>query len=69
MKSSLAVSFPEDYVFSEEYQNKYYLTREILEKLPFLNEKIVYSARDHANGVVSTRRKTGRFIDAFISFL
>ncbi|HEX2963449.1 MAG TPA: hypothetical protein VHO43_16745 [Ignavibacteriales bacterium] len=69
LKKALKEVLNEDYVFSEEYQDKYYLSREILEKLPSLNEKQVYGAIDFANGIVSPPRKTGRFIDAFISFL
>ena len=69
LKRALKGIFTEDYVFSEEYQDKYYLSREIMGKLPALNEESVYNAIDFANGAVTPPRKTGRYIDAFISFI
>lgn len=69
LKKALKEVLTENYVFSEEYQDKYYLSREIMEKLPSLSEKLVYGAIDFANGSVNPPRKTGRFIDAFISFV
>lgn len=69
LKKALKEVLIEEVVLSEEYQDKYYLSREILEKLPSLSESSVYSAIDFANGAVEAPRKTGRFIDAFISYL
>ncbi|HEX2867913.1 MAG TPA: hypothetical protein VHO03_12765 [Ignavibacteriales bacterium] len=69
LKKALREVLTEAVVFSEEYQDKYYLSREILEKLPLLSERSVYAAIDFANGAVEPPRKTGRFIDAFISYI
>lgn len=69
LKKALKEVLNEDYVFSEEYQDKYYLSKDILEKLPALGENLVYSAIEFANCTVRPPRKSGRFIDAFISFL
>lgn len=69
LKKALRELLNEGYVFYEEYQDKYCLSKEILEKLPSLDEMKVYEAIDFANGLVCVPRKTGRFIEAFVSFI
>lgn len=65
-KKALQDILYEDYVFSEEYQDKYFLAKEIMEKLPEFKEPRVYEAINFANTQVKHPRMTHKFIDAFL---
>lgn len=54
------------YVYSEEYQDKYYLIKDIKEHLPSLDEGSILDAINYANVVVAPPRKIRKFINAFI---
>lgn len=54
------------YVHSEEYQDKYYLIKDIKEQLPQLKEESINEAINYANVVVAPPRKIRKFINAFV---
>jgi hypothetical protein len=54
------------YVHSEEYQDKYYLIKDIKEKIPQLDETSIVEAINYANVVVAPPRKIRKFINAFV---
>lgn len=53
------------YIFSDEYQDKYFLYKEIQIAMPEIKEDKIYEAIDYANRVVKPPRKTKKFIEAF----
>jgi hypothetical protein len=58
--------FQTKYVYTEEYQDKYYLFKQIREKMPDAEKEVVYAAINYANNIVGMPRKSGKFIKAFI---
>lgn len=69
IKDALKVILSDEYVLSEEYQDKYYLSKEICEMVPELSERRVYEAIEFANLIVKAPRKNVRFIEAFLKKL
>jgi len=65
IKKALSEELKYYYIFSEEYQDKYFLYKEIKIALPELTEDSIYKAIDYANGKVRPPRKTKKFIEAF----
>jgi hypothetical protein len=55
------------YVYSEEYQDKYYLIKDIKEHIPQLDENSIVNAINYANVVVAPPRKIRKFINAFVN--
>lgn len=53
----------ERYVESEEYQDKYYLKKQIQMLFPYLAEPNICTAIDTANALVSPPRKKEEFIN------
>lgn len=66
MKKTLREIMLSQYFDCKEYQDKYYLSREIQEKLPGLDEISVFEAIDYASRKAGSPKKINRFIDAFI---
>lgn len=64
IKKRLQQIIYEKYVDSEEYQDKYYLKKQIQIVFPELNESIIYTAIDAANAIVRPPRKKDDFIKA-----
>ncbi|MGE5363215.1 MAG: hypothetical protein ACM3SM_03725 [Bacteroidota bacterium] len=60
----LRETIKEDYILSEDYQDKYYLSRQILEKLPDYAEEDIYRAIDLANAAVKHPRRNEKFLEA-----
>ena len=66
IKKSLKTMLGGYYVYSEEYQDKYYLIKDIKERIPQLEETSIVEAINYANVVVPPPRKIRKFINAFI---
>ena len=61
-KKKLQEVIYEKYVESEEYQDKYYLKKQIQMLFPELTEPTIYTAIDVANALVSPPRRKDEFI-------
>jgi hypothetical protein len=57
----------EDFIHSEEYQDRYYLKEQIIEAFPHLSESAVYRAIDKANEAVGSPRKASDYVDAVVN--
>ncbi|MGE5351706.1 MAG: hypothetical protein ACM3P0_06460 [Acidobacteriota bacterium] len=66
MKKALREILNGQYFDCTQYQDKYYLSKEILEMFPELDEVSVYEAIDYAGKNADTSKKINKFIDAFI---
>jgi len=66
IKKSLRRLLDGYYVYSEEYQDKYYLLKDIKETLPQLDESKIMDAINYANVAVAPPRKIRKFIKAFV---
>jgi len=66
MKKTLREILQGQYFDCREYQDKYYLSKEIQEKIPELDAASIHEAIDYASRTADPSRKTKRFIDAFI---
>lgn len=60
----LRETIKDDYILSEDYQDKYYLSRQILERLPDFAEEDIYRAIERANATVKYPRKNDKFLEA-----
>jgi hypothetical protein len=56
----------EKYVISEEYQDKYYLKKQIQIIFPDLSEPIIYAAINTANITIRPPRKKDDFINVLV---
>ncbi|MBD3409418.1 MAG: hypothetical protein GF419_04360 [Ignavibacteriales bacterium] len=56
----------EDFILSDEYQDRYYLKEQILEAFPHLAEGAVYRAIDNANEAVAAPRKAADYIETLV---
>jgi hypothetical protein len=63
----LKQSIDEKYVYIEEYQDKYYLKKQIQELFPELSDEIIYNAINFANNVVKAPRNKTEYINALSS--
>ncbi|MGE5379234.1 MAG: hypothetical protein ACM3KN_00200 [Candidatus Aminicenantes bacterium] len=66
MRKALREILEGQYFDCTQYQDKYYLSKEIREKIPELDEVSVYEAIDYAGKNPDTSKKLSKFIDAFI---
>ncbi|HEX2962260.1 MAG: hypothetical protein HF300_13660 [Ignavibacteria bacterium] len=66
MKKALREILEGQYFDCAQYQDKYYLSKEIQEKIPELDEVSVYEAIDYAGQNADTSKKINKFIDAFV---
>ncbi|HEX2869423.1 MAG TPA: hypothetical protein VHO03_20435 [Ignavibacteriales bacterium] len=66
MKKTLQAILKNQYFDYREYQDKYYLSKEIQEKIPELDEVSIYKAIDYASRNADPLGKINKFIDAFI---
>ncbi|MGE5431197.1 MAG: hypothetical protein ACM3QX_08990 [Syntrophomonadaceae bacterium] len=66
MRKALQEILNGQYFDYTQYQDKYYLSKEIQEKIPELDEVSVYEAIDYASRNIESSKKINRFIDAFI---
>ena len=55
------------YVRVEEYQDKYYLKKQIQELIPELSDEVIYNTINFANSAVKAPRKKNEYINALIS--
>lgn len=61
--------FPEEYIRSTEYYEKYFIQKRIKNILPELKEDDIYSAIEFANKQTAEPRKRRKFIQALIEKL
>jgi hypothetical protein len=66
IKKNLKSIFGGCYVNSEQYQDKYYLIKDIKDKIPQLDENSIVEAINYANVIVAPPRKIRKFINAFV---
>lgn len=66
IKEALQDILWEDYVLSDNYEDRYFLAKELSQKVPELTESRIYEAINYANYQVNPPRKTFRFIEEFL---
>lgn len=66
-ENNLRRIFPDKYVNSDEYQDKYFLMRQIKEIIPTLSDEIIYSTINTCNNIIAKPRKRDDFIKTFLN--
>lgn len=69
VKGILMKSLGDRYIYSEEYQDKYFLYKEIQERLPDLPEGMIYGTIDQINQMLKSPIKGKKFVEIFVEKL
>lgn len=69
IKKNLDKSLGPKFIYSEEYQDKYFLYKEIQQTIPELAESAIYEAIDLVNQIVKSPVKGKRFVEIFVEKL
>ena len=69
VKSLLKGSLWKEYIYCEEYQDKYYLCKALREILPEITEERIYSAIDGVNKTLKSPIRKKKFIAEFSEIL
>ncbi|MGE5403111.1 MAG: hypothetical protein ACM3S2_22140 [Ignavibacteriales bacterium] len=69
IRTILNKTLGDKYIYSIEYQDKYFLFKEIQEKLPDVSEDTIYSAIDQVNQAVKSPVKGRKFVEMFVNTL
>lgn len=65
VKSLLKDSLWKEYIYCEEYQDKFYLCKAICDILPELTEESIYGAIDEVNKTLKSPVRKKQFIEKF----
>lgn len=67
--NKLTEQIVDDYIHVEEYQDKYYLKKEIKNIFPDLTDDVIYKAIEDANLKVKPPKKKNEFLKALVNII